>query len=224
MVWCGWLDATPCEGALARYQTLSNPQLVVIGPLSHGGGFNADPFASTHQPAVPPVAEQYEMEADFFDRLLRRDPPGKIESEIRYYTMGEGAWHTTKVWPPAGLRTEKLYLAAEHALNGAAPDLAEAVDSYRVDFTATSGDRTRWHTQLGGGDVVYPDRAAADQKLLTYTSAPLPGDVEITGSPILSLALASTTSDGAIHAYLEDVSPDGRVTYLDEGLFRVIHR
>jgi putative CocE/NonD family hydrolase len=48
--------------------------------------------------------------------------------------------------------------------------------------------------------------------------------VEITGSPILSLALTSTTSDGAIHAYLEDVSPEGRVTYLDEGLFRVIQR
>lgn len=35
--------------------------------------------------------------------------------------------------------------------------------------------------------------------------------------------MASTTCDGAIHAYLEDVSPEGRVTYLDEGVFRVIH-
>jgi putative CocE/NonD family hydrolase len=224
MVWCGWMDANPCEGALARYQTLSNPQIVVIGPLSHGGSFNADPFAAAHRPAVPPVEKQYEMEADFFDRLLRGDAPEKIESEIRYYTMGEAAWHTTKIWPPAGLEPEKLYLAAEHALSGAAPDMAEASDSYRVDFTATSGERTRWHTQLGGGDVVYPDRAEADRKLLTYTSAPLTSDVEITGSPILSLALASTAGDGAIHAYLEDMSPEGRVTYLDEGLFRVIHR
>jgi hypothetical protein len=36
--------------------------------------------------------------------------------------------------------------------------------------------------------------------------------------------MSSTTSDGALHAYLEDVSPEGRVTYVDEGIFRVIHR
>jgi uncharacterized protein len=36
--------------------------------------------------------------------------------------------------------------------------------------------------------------------------------------------MASTTTDGAIHAYLEDVSPEGRVTYVDEGIFRVIDR
>lgn len=93
-----------------------------------------------------------------------------------------------------------------------------------MDFTASSGTQTRWHTQLGGGDVVYPDRAAEDKKLLIYTSAPLEADLEITGSPVLALEMASTASDGAIHAYLEDVSPEGRVTYIDEGIFRVIHR
>jgi uncharacterized protein len=41
---------------------------------------------------------------------------------------------------------------------------------------------------------------------------------------VLTLEIASTTSDGAIHAYLEDVAPSGRVTYLDEGIFRIIHR
>ena len=45
-----------------------------------------------------------------------------------------------------------------------------------------------------------------------------------TGSPVLTLVMSSTTSDGAIHAYLEDVSPGGRVTYVDEGVFRVIDR
>lgn len=34
----------------------------------------------------------------------------------------------------------------------------------------------------------------------------------------------STHTDGAFHVYLEDVAPDGRVTYLMEGLLRAIHR
>ena len=224
MVWCGWLDANPCEGALIRYRTFSNPQVVVIGPLSHGGSFNVDPFATQHRPPVPSRDEQFEMEADFFARVLQVEPPAKIESSIQYYTMGEGAWHTTKVWPPAGLSIERLYFAAENRLALSAPTTDSGSDSYTVDFTASSGTRTRWHTQLGGGDVVYPDRAAEDKKLLVYTSAPLETDLEITGSPVLTVVMALTNTDGAIHAYLEDVAPAGRVTYVDEGVLRLINR
>jgi putative CocE/NonD family hydrolase len=71
---------------------------------------------------------------------------------------------------------------------------------------------------------VYPDRADEDKKLLVYTGPALDEDLEIAGSPVLTLELSSTASDGAIHAYLEDVSPEGRVTYVDEGIFRVIDR
>jgi hypothetical protein len=36
--------------------------------------------------------------------------------------------------------------------------------------------------------------------------------------------MASTTTDDAIHAYLEAMAPSGHVIYLDEGISRVIHR
>jgi putative CocE/NonD family hydrolase len=224
MVWCGWLDANSCEGALIRYRTLSNPQVVVIGPLSHGGDFNVDPFAANHSPPVPTRPEQLKMEADFFAQTLGSEVPAKLESSIQYYTMGEGKWHTTTIWPPAGLSGEKLFLNEGNTLSATVPEKQDGADNYTVDFTASTGNQTRWHTQLGGGDVVYGDRAVADTKLLTYTSAPLKTDLEITGSPVLTLQIASTTSDGAIHAYFEDVAPTGRVTYIDEGVFRVINR
>jgi len=224
MVWEGWLDGGDSDGTLIRYQTFSNPQVAVIGPLSHGGEYNVDPFASKHKPAIPATAEQQKMEADFFDCALRNGATEPIESFIQYYTMGEGKWHTTKTWPPAGMSPERLYFGNDHALNPAAPSETSASDSYTVDFTASTGKQTRWHTGFGGGDVVYPDRADQDRKLLVYTSAPLEADVEITGSPVVTMEMSSTTSDGALHAYLEDVSPDGRVTYVDEGIFRVIDR
>jgi uncharacterized protein len=224
MVWCGWLDGEGCEEALNRYRNFSNPQMLIIGPLSHGGGLNVDPFAYKHLPAVPPVEEQIKMEADFFDRILRNGTPETVGSSIRYYTMGEGQWHTTTTWPPAGLSTERLYLGGNKLLTATAPSAASASDSYTVDFTASSGNQTIWHTGIGGGDVVYPDRADEDKKLLVYTSVPLETDLEITGTPVLTMEISSTTGDGAIHAYLEDVSPKGRVTHVDEGVFRVINR
>jgi uncharacterized protein len=223
MVWCGWLDGS-ATGTLIRYRTFSNPQVVVIGPLSHGGDFNVDPFAAKHLPPVPSLEEQYKMEADFFDEVLRNADPEPIESSIHYYTMGEGKWKTTKTWPPEGLQVERLYFDEHNKLSAAAPSVSSGSDSYTVDFTASSGNQTRWHTGFGGGDVIYPDRAEEDKKLLVYTSAPLESDLEVTGTPVLMLEMSSTAADGAVHAYLEDVSPEGRVTYIDEGIFRLMDR
>jgi putative CocE/NonD family hydrolase len=224
MVWEGWLDGGDADGTLIRYRTFSNPQVVVIGPLSHGGDFRVDPFVAKHKPPAPTLHQQSKMEADFFDRSLRSGPSSAIESSIQYYTMGQEQWHTTKTWPPSDFSPERLYFGNGHVLSPVAPTDTAAGDSYTVDFTAASGKQTRWHTGYSGSDVVYPDRANADKKLLVYTSAPLESALEITGSPVLTLEMSSTTSDGAIHAYLEDVSPDGRVTHVDEGVFRVINR
>lgn len=224
MPWTGWTDAATTDGVLARYRTFSNPQVVVIGAFTHGGGHGTDPFLPAFDPPNPPVEEQHRMQADFFDKLLRDTPPAEIHSHIDYYTIGEGKWHSTTVWPPAGFQTQRLYFAPGHQLANAAPSARIANDTYHVDFSTSSGQHSRWLTQLGGGIVDYGDRAEEDQKLLTYTSEPLSADVEITGSPVLTLNLSSTAPDGAIHAYLEDVAPGGRVTYLTEGVFRPLHR
>ena len=226
MVWCGWLDAGTCDGSLSRYRNFKNAQQVIIGAFSHGAGFDVDPFLplDKHRPPNPTQEEQYRMQADFFDKLLRSDPPEAITSGVHYYTLGEGQWHDTAIWPPEGLQNRRYFFAADHALAELAPSEPSANDAYAVDFLTTTGPSNRWKTQLGGFDVIYPDRAEEDKKLLTYTSAPLTSDVEITGSPVLTLEMASTTSDGAIFAYLEDVAPDGRVIYIDEGIFRTINR
>ena len=40
----------------------------------------------------------------------------------------------------------------------------------------------------------------------------------------MALYVSSSHEDGAFYVYLEDVGPDGRVSYLTEGLLRAIHR
>jgi putative CocE/NonD family hydrolase len=225
-VWCGWLDSDVCEGALARYLTFKNPQQVIIGPFSHGLDFNADPFLTPaqHSPPEPTVEQQNRMMADFFDRLLRSDASTSIEPGVRYYTMGEGKWHDTKVWPPRGFeRASRFYFAENRALSPAPRVTATASDTYPVNFTASTGKNNRWTTELDL-NILYPDRSSEDGKLLVYTGAPLATDVEISGSPILVLEVASTATDGAFFAYLEDVGPDGHVTYLDEGELRAVNR
>ncbi len=90
------------------------------------------------------------------------------EPIIIYYTLGEEKWKTHKVWPVAGTELKRWYLAAERALSPTPPATGGESDQYLVDFEATTGKQNRWYTQMGGDDVVYPDRAEADKRLLTY--------------------------------------------------------
>jgi len=138
--------------------------------------------------------------------------------------MGAGIWSTTEVWPPEGFEPRKWYFAPGGRLTSRPPATRSGTDSYTIDYEATTGRHNRWFTNGGAGDVIYPDRAEEDRKLLTYTSEPMESDVEITGHPLVHLYVSSTHEDGAFIVYLEDVAPDGRVTYITEGQLRAIMR
>jgi putative CocE/NonD family hydrolase len=223
-VWVSWLDNASAEGALARYRTFGNPQKLIIGPWSHGGNHHADPFLPPDTETDPSSKEQFQMLVAFFDAFLKDGASAEPEWDITYYTLGEGEWKTTETWPPAGFTSRRWYFGPGGSLTLDAPNTKDASDEYTVDWTATTSEANRWYTGLYMADVVYPDRAEEDAKLLTYTSAPLETDIEITGSPIVTLYVASTETDGAFHVYLEDVASDGRVTYITEGILRAIHR
>ena len=96
-------------------------------------------------------------------------------------------------------------------------------DSYQVDYTTTSGSSTRWVNGYGGPSS-YPDMTANDLKALTYTTAPLTTDVEVTGHPVVHLWITSTHSDVDVVAYLEEVDRQGISHYVTEGALRVSHR
>ena len=220
----GWQDAGTVNGTLGRYNTISNPQHVFIGPWDHGARNDADPFRPDDTPVVPDAATRFTELVAFFDAHLKEGGSGQTPTEINYYTLGADRWTRTEIWPPEGFENVTWYFADEGALTREAPSAADAEDAYTVDFTATTGTRNRWYTNGGGGDVVYGDRRDEDAKLLTYTSAPMMTDTEITGHPVVTLHVASTESDGAFIVYLEDVAPDGTVRYITEGQLRAVMR
>jgi len=218
--WGSWMDQATANGVLARFLTLDNRQHAVIGAWTHGGFEHASPYAAPNSPPEPSERAQWNETLNFLDRYLKGSGDPVTEKILYYYTMGAEEWRSTTVWPLENTATETWYLCAENTLSTNAPIEGDARDSYAIDFTATAGDATRWHTN----EVLYSNRYLEDQKLLTYTSAPLAQDIEITGHPVVTLYVASTHTDGAFHVYLEDVSPSGRVTYVTDGQLRALHR
>lgn len=216
--WASWFDGGTAEGVLTRFVNYASPMRVIIGPWTHGGGYQAvtDGAGAPPPEARPSPAAQRAMIQAFLDPVMKADPPAAPPGlgEIRYYTLGREAWSTTRTWPPAHVRPTVFYLGAGGELSTQAPASVRAWDTHVADPTATTGPTNRWTTQLGA-PVIYDDRR--DARVLAYATAPLARAVEITGSPAVRIELASSQASGVLFVYLEQVFPDGRVAYLSEG-------
>ena len=78
---------------------------------------------------------------------------------------------------------------------------------------------------MGGAPLmIYPDLAPNDAKSLTYTTAPLESDLSVTGHPVVSLWVTSSTNDGDFIVLLEEVDEAGVSHYVSEGVLRASHR
>jgi len=219
----GWMDAGVAEGALEKFLTFNTPQKTVLLPAGHSQDEFVNPFGE-NSPNYPGEGELSKDDFfEYFDRHLKGTGEEKERRRIIYFTYVANTWRETEVWPPEGIASETWYLAPDNRLAPVLLSDSRGSDSYTVNFTTTTGDTNRWMSQVGN-PVSYADRRDEDKKLLTYTSAPLTEDLELTGSPTITLYVSSTHEDGAFYVYLEDVGPDGRVSYLTEGLLRAIHR
>lgn len=227
LVLVSWMDAGTAEGALLRFKHFRNPQKLVIMATSHGGGTHASPYKVTGEIVSPEPSEQEQLRLrlDFFDHFLKGEATGVEDwPAIRYYNLGEERFRETEVWPPDGVERVRYYLAQGKLLSTATTQSGEGSDRYRIDFTTTTGPRNRFMTQMGHPVLGLHDRSEMDLRMLTYTSIPLAQDLQMTGTPQVTLQISSTCTDGSFLVYLEDVQPDGRSIYITEGGLRGLHR
>jgi hypothetical protein len=203
----GWFDCYSRD-TLSYQATLANKSKTLIGPYYHIQKF-----------------DEIATEAlRFFDKYLKGIDNGfENGPAYYYYVMGRNEWRSSNTWPLAEQVLTPYYFGEGRSLSTTKPSGGNVFDSYTVDYTTRSGKNTRWMA-MAGVTPHYPDRSAEDQKCLTYTTAPLETDLEVTGHPVLHLYVSSTASDGDFFIYLEDVYPDGFVNYITEGMLRASNR
>jgi uncharacterized protein len=153
---------------------------------------------------------------DWFDaHLLGR--PAKTGFSVRVEMMGGGGWRDLEQWPPAA-STQRWHLQPDAGLGTASPPAGEP-DRYTYDpadpTPAVGGSRTL--------DAGPKDNAALERRpdVLTYTSAPLPAALEITGPVTAELFVSSSRSHTDFFARLCDVKPQGQSVNITDGLIRL---
>jgi putative CocE/NonD family hydrolase len=213
----GWFDSGYANAAAKRHRALAGPRNeLLLGPWVHGGALVMDPDG--------PGNARFDHATEllrFFDRHLleSRSRDAAPPAAVRYFVMGAGVWRSSTQWPPEGTRSLPLHFAEGHRLD---PAPGAGVDTYEVDPRTRAGRRSRWRTLVS--PFLHADGAGRSAGLLTYETSPLERELEVAGHPVLVLQLSSSTPDGAIFAYLEDVDRDGRPRLVTEGQLRTIHR
>ena len=105
----------------------------------------------------------------------------------------------------------------------AAPGSGE--DRLTADFGFGSGTHTRYG-RLAAHDtrIYYDDWQPREATLPCFRSEPLDTDIELAGHAVLTLHLAVSEPDAALHVFLSEEEPDGAVRYVTEGVLRALHR
>ena len=221
----GWMDGAGFSlGTIQRHLWLANPaNHLMLGPWDHGARAQASPW---RQEAG--VDQQSFLIADvlrFFDRHLGgREAATEDEVPVHYFTMGAETWRAADVWPPQA-EERHLYFGADGDLGPNPPADAETSDAYAADFDCRTGFHTRYdRLYIVPVETYYDDWQGRDDRMLRYTGAPLDADTEVTGHPAVTLHFTCSEKDCAFFVYLEDVTPEGRVVYVTEGIFRALHR
>jgi len=212
----GWFDMYPRD-MLLWFCNLRTPKKIAIGPWDH--------YQSQGLDRATEMLRWFDYWLKDIDNGIMREPP------ILYCVMDapqDKMIRTAQQWPLPQVKPVTYFFyggpsgSVKSVNDGLFGPVAgtPGVDSYVVDYSTTSGPRSRWT----GGPVAYPDMTANDQKALTYTTEPLTQAVEVVGHPVIHLWLQCSSPDIDVFAYLEDVDEQGKSSYITEGCLRASHR
>jgi putative CocE/NonD family hydrolase len=201
----GWRDVF-LDQTLEQYAALSahNPEIgLTVGPW-------------THLDTAVKAAKVADAEAlAWFDCHLGKTG-ARRDSKVRVYVTGAGEWRNLPSWPPETVDWT-LYPSAD----GSLPETrAEGSGESRlVEFHYDPADPT----PAAGGHHMSPGAGSVDNRelearadVITFTSAPLPADVEVFGPARLHLVLPGHHAGSGVFVRVCDVDTRGRSWNISE--------
>lgn len=210
----GWFDAEDLMGPLRTYRTIREVQPavanhLVMGPWTHGSWSRGDGARVGNLDFGQPTAAWYRehVELPFFRAHLAGDKADVARATM--FETGTNRWRRFDTWPPAGLESRTLYLAAAGRLSTVAPaGEGEAYDQYVSDPNRPVP--YVGHVQMGmQGDYMTEDQrfAATRPDVLVYQTEVLEGDLTVLGPIEVTLHVSTSGTDSDFVVKVIDVYP-----------------
>ena len=238
----GWFDN--CQwGEMYMYNQMvarspgGDKQWLLVGPWDHAG--SAKPLARLGdlEFTQDAVLDMRGIHLRWFDYWLKGEDNGQAaDAKVKIFTMGRNQWREEPAWPVKTMEMVAYYLHSgaqiepgdgDGSLDTRAP-ADEASDRYVYDpedpvpsvYDPDSPEPLK-DSHVLAMDYGYALRRA---DVLTYTSAPLENELEVTGTAFISLYAASDCVDTDWVALLCDLCPDGKSIPLTSAVMRASYR
>ena len=205
----GWHDDNyGPEGATTNYAGLvrsrggsSSRAALLVGPWVHGVDATARTRFGERDFGRAAVIDYDDVVIGWMDRYLRGEGQ-RAADPVRYFVMGDNQWRVSSTWPPPG-HASIYYLSSSGGLTQTPPTRQDAPSSFVSD---PADPVINPYESAGAHDY----RALAERRdVLTFDSAPMTGDVEVTGSIRARVYISCDCRDTDLWVRTLDVAPDG---------------
>lgn len=220
----GWADGYT-NSVFRLMENLDVPRKGLVGPWSHAYPHDAKPG-----PEIDFLGEAVR----WWDRWLKGEDNGVEEDPLIQAWMQEsvppnpsyetrpGRWVAEGSWPSGSIE-EKLYtLGTCRALE---PEGAQTQSKgLELISPVTTGFMAgKWCSYAEGPDLA-GDQRTEDGGSLIFQTDPLEEDLEILGSPVAELKIASDKPLAMVAVRLSDMRPDHQLTRVTYGVLNLTHR
>jgi hypothetical protein len=231
----GWYDQCS-EQVISSFESivkygpadLRGSHKLMLGPWTHGGGFQTKQGELTYPPQAAPNGNEWKLR--WIDRWLKGIDNGiDKEPPVYIYVMGADKWRNECEWPLKRTQYVNYYLHSKKGANSLAGDgLLDTIQASQEPTDAFTYDPNNPVPTFGGNVAMQPPRVGPrDQHeietrpdVLVYTTAPLETDTEVTGNIVLKLFASTDRTDTDFTGKLVDVYPNGYSQILVEGVIR----
>jgi uncharacterized protein len=221
-----------------RHMRLGTPAVtarhyLIIGPWDHAGTRTPKPDVGGLHFAQASVVDLNALHKAWYDWTMKDGPrPEFLKARVAYYVTGADTWRYADSLGAIAPTRRRLYLtsgsdgAGDAFHSGTLADAAPAAggpDHFTYDPLDTlpgsleMADIPNYITDERGALNLFGDGVA-------YHTTPLPGDLEISGTPHLVLWLALDAPDADLAATLYEIRPDGQSISLTSELIRARYR
>ncbi|HXI28259.1 MAG TPA: CocE/NonD family hydrolase [Vicinamibacterales bacterium] len=218
----GWHD--DARGTIRNYTVMSRlPNApvhhVVMDPGAHKG---IDYVNGDFGPQAR--IDHRALQLRWFDHYLKAIDNGvDAQAPLDLFIIGDNTWRREREWPLARTTWTDFYLRQNGGLDTVAPG-DEPADQYAYD----PGDPTPYLVDARELELSlnedYRTVHAERKDMLTYTTAALSKDTEITGPMTATLWAVTDAKDTDWNVMILHVYPDGRVERIQDGIVRARFR
>lgn len=234
----GWYDRYP-HSAVKQFNGIRklggphahNSQKLLIGPWTHGAGEVTNRVVGDLDFGPEAAIDYNALRLRWFDYHLKGIDNGIMkEPPVRLFIMGANTWRDERAFPLARAVPTEFFF--HQGASGSIDSLndgrlsrerpgEEQPDTFRYDPMKPV-------SSIGADLFIEPmgarDDRPADRLSLTYTTAPLDEDTEVTGLPKVELMASSSAVDTDWVVALTDVYPDGYSQILRQNILRARYR